>query len=402
MPKGFFNTSKLKSDDKTQRAARCGLCGLYKHCITPKMQPSGKGRKKILLVAEAPGAKEDELNQHLIGQSGLYLKRQLRRLGIDLHKDCIKTNAVICRRQNNETPTDEMIMACRPNLIKTIKKYEPNVIILLGAVSVKSMLKHIWKEDIGVIGKWGGSCIPCHNPNTWIVPTYHPSYLLRMDDKILNRIFHNHLKLAISKAKSKPWKNPPDYKSQVEVIMRPSKAAREIKGMMAFGGKMAFDYESNCLKPEGKGPEIISCSICRQGKQTISFPWSGEVIDTMETFLKSPIKKIAHNLKFEDRWTRAILGFPVNGWFWDTMIAAHTLDNTPGITGLKFQSFILLGQESYDDHVKPFFKPKKGSRFNRIKELDLNELLLYGGLDSLLTYKIAMKQINKFKKREQK
>jgi hypothetical protein len=84
------------------------------------------------------------------------------------------------------------------------------------------------------------------------------------------------------------------------------------------------------------------------------------------------------------------------------MIAAHLLDNTPGITGLKFQSFILLGQESYDDHIKPFFKSKGKSRFNRIKELDLNELLLYGGLDSLLTYKIAMKQINEFKKRDQK
>jgi hypothetical protein len=91
-----------------------------------------------------------------------------------------------------------------------------------------------------------------------------------MDDKVLNRIFHNHLKLAISKAKSKPWKNPPDYRKQVQVIIRPSKAAKEIKHIMSLGGKMAFDYESNCLKPEGKGPEIISCSICRQGRQTIS------------------------------------------------------------------------------------------------------------------------------------
>ena len=34
----------------------CGTCGLHKGCLTPYMKPSGRGRKKVLLLAEAPGA----------------------------------------------------------------------------------------------------------------------------------------------------------------------------------------------------------------------------------------------------------------------------------------------------------------------------------------------------------
>ena len=82
------------------------------------------------------------------------------------------------------------------------------------------------------------------------------------------------------------------------------------------------------------------------------------------------------------------------------MLAAHVLDNRPGITSLKFQAFVLLGQENYNSHIKPFLKAKKGSKFNRIHELDLNDLLLYGGLDSYLEYWVAMKQIKLLEKRK--
>jgi len=115
---------------------------------------------------------------------------------------------------------------------------------------------------------------------------------------------------------------------------------------------------------------------------------------------KSPMPKIASNLKVEDRWTRAKLGHRVRNWYWDTMIAAHVLDNTPGITSIKFQAFVHLGQGDYDSHIKPFLKARKESKFNRIHELDLNDLLLYGGLDSYLEYWVAMKQIRLMEKRK--
>jgi len=46
-------------------------------------------------------------------------------------------------------------------------------------------------------------------------------------------------------------------------------------------------------------------------------------------------------------------------------------------------------------------KSKGKSRFNKIRDLDLKDLLLYGGLDSLATYKVAMKQMKLLNKGEQ-
>lgn len=401
MSKGFFSASKIQTRRKMGYLSHCGSCGLYKHCKSPKMPATGKGKKDILVVAEAPGKDEDRDNTQLIGKAGKLLRRILKPMDVNLDRDCTKTNAVICRPRDNKKPEDYMIEACRPNLMKTIKERDPNVIFLLGEVACKSLLSEIWKDDVGRISRWGGYCVPCREPNAWIVPTFHPSYISRMgDDKMLNRIFKKHLKLGVSKAESKPWEEVPDYKKQIEIITRPSQAAMILREMVKKGGAIAPDYETNCLKPDGEGTEIVSCAVCWRGRRTISYPWQGEAIDATGELMKSPMPKIAANLKFEDRWTRAKFGHKVRNWYWDTMVAAHVLDNTPEITNLSFQAFVLLGQENYDAHIKPFLQSKKGSRFNRIYELDLNDLLLYGGLDSYLEYWVAMKQIKLIRERE--
>ncbi len=397
MNKGFFSKSEI-TKQHTPRTPRCGLCGLYKYCLSPKMKPTGKNKKNILLVAEAPGRKEDEKNIQLIGKAGQRLRKTLRKLGIDLDRDCIKTNAVICRREENQTPSDEMIECCRPNLLKTIEKYNPNLIILLGTVSIKSLFPVIWKEKIGTISRWGGYCIPCHKPNAWIAATYHPSYIMRKQDPVLNRMFEKHLRLAL-KHKKKPYSVPPFFNEQIEIITKPSQAANILRGMLKRGGTIAFDYETNCLKPDGEKTEIVCCSVCYKGKRTIAYPWVGEAIEATDKILKSSMPKIAQNLKFEDRWTRAKLNHPVKNWLWGTMIAAHLLDYRPSITSLEFQSFVYLGVQPYDKHIKPYLKSTGENRFNRIRELDMKDLLAYNALDSLLTYKIAMKQMKEFHRR---
>ena len=397
MNKGFFSKSEIATQH-VPRTPRCGLCGLSKTCISPKMKPDGEGRKKILIVAEAPGRNEDEMNTPLVGKAGKRLKRTLKKLGVNLARDCWRTNAVICRPPENETPNSEKIEACRPNLLQTIKILDPNVIILLGGVAVESFLPTIWKEKTASVGKWAGFIIPCPKPNMWIAPTYHPSFLLRKPSPITDRLFEKHLRAAV-KHKKKPWSVPPSYSEQIEVITIPTQAARILNQMRRKGGAFAFDYEANCLKPDGEGPEIISCSVCWRGKRTIAYPWAGEAIEATSKLLRSSAGKIASNIKFEERWTKAMLKHRVKNWLWDTMLAAHVLDNRPDITGLKFQAFIHLGMLPYDKHVKPYLTTKGKSRFNRIKELDLKELLLYNGLDSLLEYKIAMIQMKEFNKR---
>ena len=109
--------------------------------------------------------------------------------------------------------------------------------------------------------------------------------------------------------------------------------------------------------------------------------------------------KMAHNMKYEMTWTETILGYSVKNWEWDSMQAAHILDNRGGVTGLKFQVYVNFGISDYASEVKPFLESgsKDANALNRIEELIATEggkqkLLLYGGLDSLYEYKLAIKQ----------
>ena len=66
---------------------------------------------------------------------------------------------------------------CRPNLERTIREKDPDVILLLGAVPISSFLAPRFPSPMssGGMGRWTGWKIPCRSPNAWVCPTWHPS-----------------------------------------------------------------------------------------------------------------------------------------------------------------------------------------------------------------------------------
>lgn len=398
MPRGFFHKSKmLAKKAPTSLVPKCGACGLYKTCATPKMQPTGKGKRRILLLGEAPGEDEDKNEKQFVGKTGKYVEEVLKRVGINMREDCRLSNSLICRPPENATPTGDQIDYCRPNLVKLLDEFKPELIIPLGTAAVQSLLASVYKEDdIGGIMRWSGYVIPCQKLNAWICPTFHPSFVVRANDAkrpdpIPAKLFYQHLKAA-SKLEGRPWEEIPDYNALIERIVDPRKAARAIRELIDSGDPLAFDYECTCLKPEYAGAAIVSCSVSN-GERTIAYPWLGQAIDATLEMIRCPAPKIASNLKFEERWTQHFLRKRVRNWGWDTMNSAHCLDNRPNTTSIKFQAFVHLGTEAYDEHIKPFLRAKRGKRTNQIlQEIDLDQLLLYNGLDSLLEWQVAMKQ----------
>jgi DNA polymerase len=359
------------------------------------MAPAGDGGKRILVVAEAPGKQEDEAGRQLVGRSGSLLRDTLAKLGIDMRKDCVLTSSLICRPEGNKEPTAEQISHCRPNVVATIDKHKPEIIIPIGSYATKSVIGHVWKESVGGITRWAGFNIPSVKLNAWICPTFHPALVLREKSKTVANYFHHHLKTAVAHT-GRPYDTPPDYRSQVDRIRNPDKAAAIIRKMIKRGGAVAFDYETNMLKPEWAEHRILSCSVCWRGKKTIAYPWQGEAITATRELLRSPLPKIASNLKFEERWTKQEFGHGVRNWYFDTMLAAHVDDNRTAITSIKFQAFVLLGIEPYDDHISPLLKSKGDVFVNQaVDEIELDDLLLYNGLDSLLEYKVAELQMRK-------
>ncbi len=395
----FFDSSLVVSKpSEPSLIPRCEACGLWQGCLSPKMPVSGQGKRGVLIVAEAPGGDEDRKGTQLIGAAGRELRRTLAKFDVDLDRDCWKTNSLICRPPENRTPEKDEIDYCRPNLLKTIRDLNPRVIILLGGTAVKSMMAPLWKEDVGPISKWVGWKIPCQKYNTWICPTYHPSYVNRAnsDDHeqkmregpVIKLWFERHLKAAFE-LQGRPWDEVPDYESEIRVMFDPNQAAKWISNKIKIGGKFAFDYETNRLKTDYDNAEIVCCSVCWNGIETIAYPWVGEAITATKELLVSEHPKIGANHKFEHHWTKRILGVDVVNWEWDTMISAHHLDCREGITSVKFQALVRLGKEDWSGSIRPYLESYAGSGgLNRIREADLRSLLIYCGVDSVCEYKI--------------
>jgi uracil-DNA glycosylase len=381
---GFFTDLEMNQNRSTlPRSPQCGACGLSRTCKSPKMKYAGEGRHKIMIIGQAPGENEDRRGEPFVGKAGQRLQRELKRCGVNLNRDCWKTNAVRCHIKDNVAPDSKTIGYCRPALFQEIETLKPHHILLFGKEAAESVMGHLWGSES--LTTWMDWVIPYQKYNCWISVHYHPSYLERSHDDLLDLIFHRGLKKAFEQ-RARPWPQIPDYESEVDIIYKDTDALLATRDMA--GSLFAFDYETNCLKPEYKGAEIVSCAMSN-GTKTFAFPWSARTAESISTLLKSTAGKIASNMKFEERWTRHFLGHRVRNWDWDTMLAAHLLNNREGVTGLKFQTFVLLGLPPYNKHVEPYLKSAKGNPINRIRELPLKDLLLYNGLDALLEYKIA-------------
>lgn len=383
---GFFQESTLIRKPPALTVARCGACQLFEHCETPKQIVAGKGRRKILIVGDMPGKLK-----HFAGWTRRKLEEMLADVGIDLHKDCWTTSAIICR--SKKSPTKNQLEWCHPNLQKTLRDLKPTIVIPLGFHAIKQVVGPYWKGNFGPeIIRWVGWQIPCHRPNMWICPTWNPSWLRHEKNPMMEFWMKRHL-LAASKLVGRPWEKIPNYEKQVEVILNPQTAARRIRSLLMLGDfPAAFDYETNMLKPDSPKAKIVCCSICFDGKQTIAYPWAGDAIRATREFIRSRCKKIASNLDMEDRWTRKEFGHRVRGWSWDTMLNAHIADNRGKISSIKFQALVRLGVPIYNQHIERFLKSKRPNTPNRIDEVEMSQLLLYCGLDSLLEFLVAEKQ----------
>lgn len=374
-------------------APRCGECGLYRTCSSPKMPVYGRGKRKILIVGEAPGRTEDVSGKPFQGKAGQYLQGVLEENGVDMERDCWVTNALICRPPSNKIASDRMVDWCRPNVTRAIRELKPEVILLLGKRPMESVIKWLWKDTVISVGTWVGWKIPAQKVNAWVCPTWHPSHLLRLGQDgrknygVEERLFKEHVREALALG-GRPWKAVPDYKKKVGVVFDADEAADAVKKFRLSGAVTAFDFETDRLKPDSGDSEIVCCSVS-DGKTSVAFPWFGVAVGEMKKYLTSDAPKIGANVKFEERWCLKHLGLSVKNWVWDTVLAAHCLDNRPGITSVKFQAFVRLGTEDYDSSVKPFLEGAGGNGRNRIREVGVSKILTYCALDSLLEYKVA-------------
>jgi uracil-DNA glycosylase family 4 len=144
----------------------------------------GNVNSKILLIGEAPGAKEVELKRPFVGQAGKQLQEFLDMLELD-RSEIYVTNTVKFRPTNKSGKTGrEINRAPAKNEIDHFKKYlfeeidiiKPKVIVTLGNVA----LRVITERDDVKIGDFHGKEVKViiNNSEHKLFPLYHPASII--------------------------------------------------------------------------------------------------------------------------------------------------------------------------------------------------------------------------------
>jgi DNA polymerase len=146
-------------------------CKLHKN-RTNIVFGEGNPNTVLVFVGEGPGNEEDQQGRPFVGAAGQLLTDIIVK-GMNLKRgDVYICNIVKCRPPDNRNPEPDEIGACEPFLIKQLQAIKPKVIVALGNIAAKTLLK----TDKGITalrGTWQASHgIP-------LMPTFHPAYLLR-------------------------------------------------------------------------------------------------------------------------------------------------------------------------------------------------------------------------------
>ena len=158
-----------------KRVKGCTGCGLH---ATRKSVVFGEGseRAKLVFVGEAPGEEEDLQGRPFVGRAGKVLDQLIEKTGL-ARTDVYICNVLKCRPPLNRDPEQEEVDACKEYLFAQLQVIKPKVICTLGRHAYNTLMgkdERITKIR-GILTRYHG--IP-------LLPTYHPSFLLRNSDRI--------------------------------------------------------------------------------------------------------------------------------------------------------------------------------------------------------------------------
>lgn len=401
---GFFPEGRFRTAKSFSETSQCGACGLYKKCNTPKMKVFGKGEQKILFVFPPLIEQQDRSSNIWKSPVANHLRTMLMTAGVTPATEAWFTSALICHTPN---PTNDQVDKCSHKLKTLIEELKPNVVVPIGNFAVRSIIQFTWKRSAGKPDRWYDQTIKAQTHNIWVTPVPEPTFDEERRDFMTPLFFANGIQKAFQLCESKPFKKIPDYASRV-VHLSGREAELYLRDFYKKPFVAGFDYETNCLKPDNeKLSRIVSGAFAPSPRESIAFPWFDNLPRVLKKLNANPRGYwLASNKKYEQRWTRSVIGFRIRRWLWDTMLAAHTLDSRGGrdegssssagggLSSLKVQAFILLGQPCYDDHIKDFLDTQGESyRANRIHQIELHDLLQYNGMDALMTWLVAREQM---------
>jgi probable DNA metabolism protein len=159
--------------------SQCRNCELWRNA-TQAVAGAGPAQAALMLVGEQPGDQEDLSGLPFAGPAGKVLDRALQEAGID-REAAYLTNAVKHfkweprgKRRIHKTPAQREVDACNPWLKQELAAVAPTVVVALGSTALRALTG---RRDLSLTALQGQML---EVDGRMIVPTWHPSYVLRL------------------------------------------------------------------------------------------------------------------------------------------------------------------------------------------------------------------------------
>ncbi len=157
--------------EKIGDCTRCKLHEGRKNIVYGEGNPDAR----LMFIGEGPGADEDMQGRPFVGRAGMLLTSMIQKMGFQ-REDVYIANIVKCRPPHNRVPQGDEIEQCFPFLESQIDIISPDAIMTLGNIATRALLSMEKKitELRGHFQDYKG---------IQVMPTFHPSYLLRNTDQ---------------------------------------------------------------------------------------------------------------------------------------------------------------------------------------------------------------------------
>lgn len=372
--------------------------------MNPDIEPDGAKRPQVYFLRACPSVEEDKRGRAFDDrQSGKIFGacptgwQDLARMGY----------VVGTLPPKGREPNVNEIECFRNRLIDDIQRAKPDVVVGFGDIPMRWLMSDLRCKMIRVRGRMFPVQIGTHV--CWFMPTFDPSYVAMLEqsrnqlEKVPGTEWAKFWRADIERAfgrLDRPEIFDPARASEGVTIIRGT--AEDFAVLRAFilktisnGGAFGIDLETNGLRPYKAGAKILSIAITNGEGDTLAFPidhheseWSDQrrnnVLALVRMLLVSDVPRIAHNAPFDLEWLYHLFGYEIakKGDWHCTQAQAYVLDEA-GPLNLNYCCF---------KHFGFLIKQHSGMDRANLDAADLDDVLMYNGIDSKFTRKLYHRQ----------
>lgn len=344
----------------------------------------GRGSESpdFLIVGEGPNWEDSASGSAFSGSAESVLKSLLKEAGIDSRK-VRYVLSVRCKLPNNLPPLTKQINLCRANLNEEIIRYRPKVIIPMGNIPCKSLLK---KAGIKTLrGLPSTITVEGSGRQFTVLPTfslhslvYDPAMeaYIRQDFKRAAQILYGDTDAL----------QDTDY----QTVAEPSQASVLLKELSALpnGTVVAMDIEANSVNVYAKDYKIISIAVCCEEKKStcVLFEKISPRKFLGKLFALKNIRYLFHNGTYDVGGIRRYVhNFNHAQWLHDTILMSYLLDENTS-HGLKALTAVHIPEMAgYESDISADVEEKGW------EGIDLSTLAKYNCTDADMTYRLYNK-----------